>query len=65
MLSNTASTTNDDPHRPQGHHVPIPFLDANGPSWSYSDGGNSYSNSDMQVLAMPNAVITEIDCSQQ
>ena len=50
MLSNTASTTNDDPHRPQGHHAPIPFLDVNCPSLSY-DNGNSYSNSDMPTAS--------------
>ena len=50
MLSNTASTTNDDPHRSQGHHASIPFLDANCPSLSYDDG-NSYSNSDMPTAS--------------
>ena len=50
MLSNTASTTNDDPHWPWGHHAPIPFLDVNCPSLSYDDG-NSYSNSDMPTAS--------------
>jgi hypothetical protein len=61
MLSNTASTTNDDPHRPQGHHAPIPFLDVNG--LGVMMVGTHILTQICRPPVMPNAVIAEIDCA--